>query len=172
MGRQNSNLRKIGSRPGPLADWNVGASVGTFTASPRAFGRTVSIIRQRKTGQQSTSIITCYALITTRRGLLFHHHYPRRGLALIVVADFLIPVATTTDGQLQNLSHYKTRIGPRDVAHYDSEPKAKEIGWEAWVSWSFFSRNRIAQLACCRASAGHVIPAFIGLLLSPLSNGR
>jgi hypothetical protein len=29
MGRQNSNLRKIGSRPGPLADWNVGASVGT-----------------------------------------------------------------------------------------------------------------------------------------------
>ena len=36
MGRQNSNLRKIGSRPGPLADWNVGASVGTFTASPPA----------------------------------------------------------------------------------------------------------------------------------------
>jgi hypothetical protein len=29
MGRQNSNLRKIGSRPSPLADWSVGASVGT-----------------------------------------------------------------------------------------------------------------------------------------------
>src|SRR5271163_4318263 len=25
MGRQNSNLREIGSRAGPLADWNVGA---------------------------------------------------------------------------------------------------------------------------------------------------
>jgi hypothetical protein len=33
MRRQNSNLCKIGSRPGPLADWNVGASVGTGTGT-------------------------------------------------------------------------------------------------------------------------------------------
>jgi len=31
MGRQNSNPRKTGSRPAPLADWNVAGSVGTAT---------------------------------------------------------------------------------------------------------------------------------------------
>jgi hypothetical protein len=39
MGRQNSNLRKIGSRPGPLADWNVGASVGTQRVAHALFSQ-------------------------------------------------------------------------------------------------------------------------------------